>query len=57
MNKTLSTLMVAFGAFLKASNCLSLEAVQKALVNTIPARNAKLIPLNANAFAVGYNYK
>jgi len=49
--------MVALGAWLKATESLSLSIVQEALNRVVSKHYAKLIPKNANALEVGYNYK
>lgn len=46
--------MVALGAYVKATNALPLDAVIGALQHVFPPRNAKLIPLNAEALRAGY---
>lgn len=48
--------MVALGAWLKATQALPLECVQDALNRVVSSHYAKLIPKNAKALEVGYNY-
>lgn len=48
--------MVALGAFIKATDCLPLEAVQHALNHVISKHYAKLIPQNAAALKAGYEF-
>ena len=48
--------MVALGAFIKATNILSLEQVQASLKHVIGAHYAKLIPTNAKALEAGYSF-
>ncbi len=49
--------MVCLGAYLKATGCLPLEAVQQALSHTISSHYAHLIPLNAKALQAGFDFK
>ncbi len=49
--------MIALGAYLKASGALPLSAAQKALEQVISKHYAKLIPQNARALEVGYNFE
>ncbi len=48
--------MVALGAWLEATQALSLERVQGALVNVISDRNSHLIPQNRQALARGARF-
>lgn len=48
--------MIALGAYLKATGCLPLEAVTKALNSVVSAHYAHLIPKNAAALEAGYNF-
>lgn len=48
--------MVALGAWLKATDALPLACVQEALHRVVSSHYAKLIPKNAKALEVGYNY-
>lgn len=48
--------MVALGAFVKATNVLSLAQVQGSLRHVIAERYAKLIPANAKALEAGYTF-
>lgn len=45
--------MVALGAFVQATKCMPVKAVQDALENVISPRYAKLIPSNAKALQAG----
>ncbi|GFK92904.1 Pyruvate synthase subunit PorC [Fundidesulfovibrio magnetotacticus] len=47
--------MVALGAFVKATGCLPLEAVQHALDHVIPKHYSHLVPKNALALQAGYD--
>ena len=47
--------MVALGAFVKATNALPLEAVQKGLSHVVSAHYSHLIPKNAEALQAGYD--
>ncbi|MBR5735100.1 MAG: 2-oxoacid:acceptor oxidoreductase family protein [Desulfovibrionaceae bacterium] len=49
--------MVALGAYIKATGCLPIEAVERALNHTISSHYAHLIPLNAKALQAGYSFK
>ncbi len=48
--------MVALGAMVKATNCVTIEAVQKALESVISSHYAHLIPKNTAALQAGYDY-
>ena len=48
--------MVALGAFIKATDCLPIAAVEKALEHVIPSHYARLIPQNAAALKAGYDF-
>ena len=48
--------MAALGAWLCATKALPLEAVQEALSRVISSFYAKLIPSNAAALAMGYDF-
>lgn len=48
--------MVALGALLKVTACMTLVQVQQALEATIPIRYHNLLPKNREALAVGYNF-
>ena len=48
--------MAALGAWIRATNALPLEAVQDALHRVISSHYAKLIPANAAALAMGYDF-
>ncbi|MBO4301724.1 MAG: 2-oxoacid:acceptor oxidoreductase family protein [Desulfovibrio sp.] len=48
--------MVALGAWLKATRALPLSVVQDALHRVVNVHYAKLIPVNARALEVGYNF-
>lgn len=46
--------MVALGAMVKATGCLELAALKRALAQTIPARYHNLLPQNEAALEAGY---
>jgi len=48
--------MVALGAWVRATSALPLAAVQEALHRVISSHYAKLIPANAAALAMGYDF-
>jgi 2-oxoglutarate ferredoxin oxidoreductase subunit gamma len=48
--------MVALGAWVHATNALPLAAVQEALNRVISSHYAQLIPANAAALAMGYDF-
>ena len=48
--------MVALGAWLKATGALPLKAVQDALGRVVSAHYVRLIPVNAAALEVGYDF-
>ena len=48
--------MAALGAWLRATSALPLKAVQEALHRVISSHYAKLIPDNAAALAMGYDF-
>jgi 2-oxoglutarate ferredoxin oxidoreductase subunit gamma len=48
--------MIALGAWICALNALPLVAVQEALGRVISSHYAKLIPANAAALALGYDF-
>jgi len=48
--------MVALGAFLKATQCIPLDAVKTALRSTISSHYAHLIPQNEEALDAGYTF-
>lgn len=48
--------MVALGAFVKATNCIRLDAIKEALSSTISERNHHLIPLNVKALEAGFDF-
>lgn len=45
--------MVVLGAFLKISNCVSLDSVIAALKKTLPERHHHMLPLNKQALEMG----
>jgi 2-oxoglutarate ferredoxin oxidoreductase subunit gamma len=48
--------MIALGAWVQATDALPLAAVQEALNRVISSHYAKLIPANAEALAMGYDF-
>lgn len=48
--------MIMLGAFIKATNTVSVDSIMKALEEVLPERHHKLIPLNREAFEVGMSY-
>lgn len=48
--------MVALGAWIRATDCVALQAVQGALAGTLSARYHHLIPQNAAALEAGYAF-
>jgi len=48
--------MVALGAYLKASGCLSIAAVEHALSHVISSHYAHLIPKNVEAISAGFTF-
>jgi 2-oxoglutarate ferredoxin oxidoreductase subunit gamma len=48
--------MIALGAWIQATSALPLTAVQEALKRVISSHYAKLIPANAAALAMGYDF-
>jgi len=48
--------MIALGAWLHVADVLPLDAVQEALKRVISSHYAKLIPANAEALAMGYDF-
>jgi 2-oxoglutarate ferredoxin oxidoreductase subunit gamma len=48
--------MVMLGALIRASNMISYDAMQQNLAGILGEGKAKLIKLNREALAVGYNY-
>ena len=48
--------MIALGAWLHVADALPLAAVQEALSRVISSHYTKLIPANAEAMAMGYNF-
>jgi len=49
--------MVALGAYLKATQCLEISAVEHALDHVISKHYAHLIPKNIEALQAGYSFK
>lgn len=47
--------MLVLGAFIKARGVVKPETIFKALLQVLPERYHKMIPLNKQAFEVGYN--
>ena len=47
--------MVALGALLRATNCLNIAAVKKALKSTLSERYRHLVPLNSRALDAGWH--
>ena len=48
--------ILALGVLSKVSGLISLEILEKALHNVIPAHRANLIPKNLEALNLGYEY-
>ena len=48
--------ILALGIVSKASKLISLETLEKALDNVIPAHRKNLLPLNIKALKIGYEY-
>jgi len=48
--------ILALGIVAKASKLISLENLEKALDNVIPAHRKNLLPLNIKALKIGYEY-
>ena len=48
--------ILALGTLSRVSKLISLETLEKALHNVIPARRASLIPKNIEALKLGYEY-
>ncbi len=48
--------ILALGILSKVSKIISVETLEKALYNVIPAHRANLIPLNIQALKIGYEY-